>query len=207
MLVDMKITEFLKELASDSPAPGGGAAAALSGAMGAALAAMYMRLTIGKKNYEDVEDLFKKKLEEVEALRKRITELTDEDADAFNEVMAAFKLPKNTEEEKEARKKKIQEAFKKAATIPLETCKACRNVIDIVLEIGLKGNKNVMSDAAAAALCALNGLKTAALNVEINIPFIKDEEFVNKLRSELDEVMKDVDKKVEDLVNEIRKNF
>ncbi|MHA2309618.1 MAG: cyclodeaminase/cyclohydrolase family protein, partial [Candidatus Heimdallarchaeaceae archaeon] len=96
MLIGMKITDFLNELASSAPAPGGGAAAAIAGAMGAALGSMVARLTIGKEGYEDVEDLFKEKLRRTEELRKELTELVDKDANAFSGVIAAFGLPKDT---------------------------------------------------------------------------------------------------------------
>ena len=116
----MEITEFLDELASDSPAPGGGAAAAISGAMGAALGSMVARLTIGKEEYAGVEDFFKAKLEKTEALREKLTDLVDKDANAFSGVIAAFRLPKDTEEEKAARSAKILAEYKVAAEIPLE---------------------------------------------------------------------------------------
>ncbi|MHA1222481.1 MAG: cyclodeaminase/cyclohydrolase family protein [Candidatus Heimdallarchaeaceae archaeon] len=208
-LIDMEITEFLDELASSSPAPGGGAAAAIAGAMGAALGSMVSRLTIGKEGYEAVEDFFKEKLEKMEELRKTLTELVDKDANAFSGVIAAFRLPKETEEQKAIRSAKILSEYKVAAEIPMETCKACREVINHLLEMGTKGNKNALSDIAVGALCALTGLKSAAHNVEINLGYIskKDEEYGKKLESELEELLTDVDAKVNKLDKEVRATF
>lgn len=206
-LKNMKITEFLDELASSSPAPGGGSAACLSGAMGAALSAMVANLTIGKEKYKDVEDLFTRTRDEVEKLRHELTDLIDKDANAFSGVIEAFKMPKDTEEQKQKRSAKIQQEYKKAAMVPMETCRTCRKVIDILLEQGTKGNKNALSDIAVGALCALTGLKAAALNVEINLPAIKDEEFVANMRKELSELMEGVDEKVAKLVEDVKATF
>jgi len=126
LLIHQKITDFLDELASDSPAPGGGSAACLSGSMGAALGSMVARLTIGKEGYEDVEEFFKEKLVKTEELREKIINLLDKDANAFSGVIAAFRMPKETEEEKSARSAKILEGYKHATEVPLESCRACR---------------------------------------------------------------------------------
>ena len=205
----MEITEFLDELASDSPAPGGGAAAAISGAMGAALGSMVARLTIGKEGYEGVEDFFKAKLEKTEALREKLTDLVDKDANAFSGVIAAFRLPKDTEEEKAARSAKILAEYKVAAEIPLETCKACKEVINLHLEMGTKGNQQALSDIGVGALCALTGLKSAMHNVEINLGWIKnkDAEYAEKMYAELEELVEGIDEEVSKLDEEIKATF
>ena len=203
----MTITEFLDELASSSPAPGGGSAACVAGAMGAALGSMVANLTIGKEKYQEVEELFTKAKEQTEKLRQELTDLIDKDANAFSGVIEAFKMPKDTEEQKKARSAKIQEEYKKAAMVPMETCRACRKVIDLLLETGTKGNKNAVSDIAVGALCALTGLKAASLNVEINLPAIKDEEFVASMKKELAELLEGVDEKVSKLIEEVRTLF
>ena len=209
MLIDKVITDFLDELASDSPAPGGGAAACLAGAMGAALGSMVARLTIGKEGYEDVQDFFKAKLEKTEILRIKLTELTDQDANAFSGVIKAFGMPKNTEEEKAARSAKILAEYKVAAEVPLETCKACREVIDLHLEMGTKGNKQALSDIGVGALCALTGLKSAMHNVEINLGWIKnkDAEYAEKMYAELEGLIEGVEEKVNKLDQEIKATF
>ncbi|MCG3227229.1 MAG: cyclodeaminase/cyclohydrolase family protein [Candidatus Heimdallarchaeota archaeon] len=208
MLIGMKITDFLNELASSAPAPGGGAAAAIAGAMGAALGSMVARLTIGKEGYEDVEDLFKEKLRRTEELRKELTGLVDKDANAFSGVIAAFGLPKDTEEQVAARSEKILAEYKVAAEIPLETVKACKEVIDILNELGTKGNVQALSDIGVGALCALTGLKSAAHNVEINLAWIKkkDADYAEKMYKELEELI-EVEEIVAKLDDEVKATF
>ncbi len=185
-LVEMKISEFIEELSSDSPAPGGGSVAALSGALSAALSSMVCNLTIGKEKYKDVEYDMENILERLQNIKKRLLEIIDEDTEAFNQVMDAFKLPKNTEEEKKVRKEKIQEALKKAAHVPLETARLCAEIIEISKEVAEKGNKNSITDAGVSMIMADAGLKSAILNVKINLKSIEDEKFVDSLIYELD---------------------
>lgn len=206
-LINLKMTSFLNELASDSPAPGGGSAACLTAAMGAALGSMVSNLTIGKEKYKDVEDFFKEKVQKTEKLRKKLTNLVYKDANAFSGVIQAFKMPKETEEQKAARSAKIQEEYKHAADVPMETCRTCREVIDLLEEMGTKGNAHALSDVAVGALCALTGLKSAALNVKINIPAIKDEAYVEETKKELNELLEGAEEKVNKLVEEIEKTF
>ncbi|MCK5112283.1 MAG: glutamate formimidoyltransferase, partial [Thermoplasmatales archaeon] len=184
-LASMKINNFLNELASSSPAPGGGSVAALSGALGTALSSMVCNLTIGKEKYEDVQDEIKNTLEKSERIRKQLTELIDKDTEAFNDVMKAFKMPKETEEQKEKRKQAIQKGYKTAAKVPLETAKACEKILDIAMVVAEKGNKNSITDAAVSALMAQAGVKSAILNIKINLGSIKDDEFVERISFEI----------------------
>jgi methenyltetrahydrofolate cyclohydrolase len=174
------IGKFLDELASSAPTPGGGGAAALSGAMGAALVSMVCNLTIGKKNYEAVSEDLKKTLARAEALREELTKGIDEDVVAFNTLMGAYGLPKATDEEKAARTAAIQEALKVATLAPLATCKVCYDVIALSREAADKGNLGVISDAGVAVLAANAGLRSCALNVFINAKSIKDRDFAEK---------------------------
>ena len=199
-LVDMNINEFLDELASNSPAPGGGSVAALSGALGTALSSMVCNLTIGKEKYEDVQDEIKNTLEKSEQVRMQLTELIDKDTEAFNDVMKAFKMPKETEEQKEKRKQAIQKGYKTAAKVPLETAKACEKILDIAMVIAEKGNKNSITDAAVSALMAQAGVKSAILNVKINLGSIKDDEFVERISFEIDELQKNADDKTNEIM-------
>jgi len=199
-LVDMNINEFLDELASNSPAPGGGSVAALSGALGTALSSMVCNLTIGKEKYEDVQDEIKDTLEKSEQVKKQLTELIDKDTEAFNDVMKAFKMPKETEEQKEKRKQAIQKGYKTAAKVPLETAKACEKILDIAMVIAEKGNKNSITDAAVSALMAQAGVKSAILNVKINLGSIKDDEFVERISFEIDELQKNADDKTNEIM-------
>ncbi len=179
------MNEFFDELASSSPAPGGGSVSALCGSLGGALNSMVCNLTINKKGYESVSEEMNGLLEKSEVLRNRLYQLTDEDAQAFNKVMKAFKLPKDTDMEKKVRKDAIQEAFKGAAHVPLTIAGLCVKVSELSKETALKGNKNSITDSAVAALVARAGMQGASLNVRINLGSIKDEEFNAKALAEL----------------------
>lgn len=198
-LVEMSILEFLDELGSDSPAPGGGSVAALSGALAAALGEMVCNLTIGKEKYADVENELEEALDKCKKVRDRLTWLIDKDTKVFNEVIRAFKLPKETEEEKEVRKNAVQNAFKNAASVPFETAKTCFEVLHLAKIVAEKGNKNSISDAGVSALLANAGIKSAVYNIRINLGWIKDEDFVDKIKSEIEEI----ENRSETLVKEI----
>jgi len=206
-LASMKIEGFLSELASNSPAPGGGSVAALSGSLGAALSSMVCNLTIGKEKYSDVQGEIKKVLRESEKLRKDLTKLIDEDTEAFNDVMRAFKMPKETDKQKEIRSKAIQNGYKTAAKVPLETAKACEKILDVALVVANKGNKNSITDAAVSALMAQAGAISAILNVKINIGSIKDEAFVKKISSELEKLEKDTTDKTSRILNIVNRSL
>ena len=193
MIKDMTIQTFLDELASKASTPGGGAAAAISGAMGAALISMVANFTIGKKGYEDVEDESKDILDKAEKLRAELTEAINDDVRVFNRVMASYGMPKETDEEKAARSAEIQEALKEATDVPLECAKLCREVVNLSQPIADKGNNNVISDAGVAVLAGYAGLRSAALNVYINIGGIKDKEFADDRRQKLDSLLDGMD--------------
>lgn len=171
------IAKFLDELASEQPTPGGGGAAAILGAVGAALVSMVANLTIGKKNYEAFDAELKATNAEAEKVRAELTAAIDEDVVAFNAVMGAYGLPRGTDEEKAARAAAIQAALKQATDAPLRAVKACHEVIKLSAVVADKGNINVISDAGVAVLAANAGLRSAALNVYINAKSIKDREF------------------------------
>ncbi|GJE73446.1 MULTISPECIES: methenyltetrahydrofolate cyclohydrolase [Methylorubrum] len=183
------IAKFLDGLASSAPTPGGGGAAAISGAMGAALVSMVCNLTIGKKKYVEVEAELKGVLEKSEALRKTLTGMIADDVEAFDAVMGAYGLPKNTDEEKAARADKIQAALKTATDVPLACCRACREVIDLAEITADKGNLNVISDAGVAVLSAFAGLRSAALNVYVNAKGLDDRAFAEERLKELETIL------------------
>jgi formiminotetrahydrofolate cyclodeaminase len=180
MTKDESITKFLDDLASERPTPGGGGAAAVMGAIGAALVSMVANLTIGKKNYEAVEDDLKKARAEAERLRAELTAAIEEDVVAFNSVMGAYGLPRATDEDKAKRSEAIQAALKDATLAPLRAVKACFEVILLSEAAADKGNLNVISDAGVAVLAANAGLRSAALNVYINAKAIKDRAFAEE---------------------------
>ena len=171
---------FLDELASDSPAPGGGSAAGLAGALGAALVSMVASLTIGSEKYRDNWEQMGEVMKESERLRGRFLELMTEDADAFNSFMAALKLPKSTDIEKSARLDAMSAAAKRITEVPLETLGLCANAASLALKAAELGNPNTASDAGSAALMAEAAGKAAALNVRINLSSLKDEEFASE---------------------------
>ena len=169
---------FLDELASSSPAPGGGSVAALAGALGAALTSMVCNLTIGKKKYADVQADMKKVLDQAEELRGVFTVLVDKDTEAFNKVMEAFGLPKETDPQRALRAAAINEATKEASLVPLEVMKHCIDALALVQEVASKGNVNSISDAGVSALMLNAACQSAALNVRINLNALNDAEFV-----------------------------
>jgi formiminotetrahydrofolate cyclodeaminase len=194
------LTDFLAELASDAPTPGGGSVAALAGALGASLTSMVSNLTIGKKKYEDVEDDMKAALETAEALRLELTRLIDEDANAFDGFMDALKLPKDTDEQKAVRKAAMQKALVDAATVPLVVMEKCVRVIDVAATAAGKGNANAVSDAGVAALVARAGAHAARLNVLINLGGITADEhasFVSEARAAIGNLAAEADSKAE----------
>ncbi|GAI61927.1 unnamed protein product, partial [marine sediment metagenome] len=147
MLIDKKVSNFLNELASNSPTPGGGSVAALAGALGVALISMVGNLTVGKKKYEDVEEDIKKIISSSEKLRYELSQLIEEDVKVFNNFMATYKMPKETEDEKKIRTEKMQEALIKAAKVPLRVAYKCLDILSLSKEVAEKGNINVVSDA------------------------------------------------------------
>lgn len=189
MTKNNSIATFLDDLASERPTPGGGGAAAVSGAIGAALVSMVANLTIGKKNYEAVEEDLKAARAKAEALRAELTAAIEEDVVAFNSVMGAYGLPRATDEEKAKRAEAIQTALKEATLAPLRAVKACFEVIALSAIAADKGNLNVISDAGVAVLAANAGLRSAALNVFINAKAIKDRDFAEKQIAEVNALL------------------
>lgn len=189
MITDQTIERFLDELASASPTPGGGSAAAITGAMGAALVAMVCNLTIGKKGYEAVDADMRDLLEQTESLRARLTGMVAEDVAAFDALMASYKLPKTTDDEKAARSAAIQAGLRQATEAPLACARACADVIRLADRAAEGGNVNVISDAGVGVLAGWAALRSAALNVHINAPQIKDRAFADKALTELEALL------------------
>lgn len=169
MLKNLTVEGFISELASKSPAPGGGSTAALSAALGAALTSMVCNLTIGKKKYAEVSEELSGVLEHSELLRARLVDLIDKDTEAFNQIMEAYSLPKETEEEKIRRDEAIQKATLGATLTPLEVMHTCLEVLKLTDIAARKGNPNSLSDAGCAALQLMAGVRGAHYNVLINL--------------------------------------
>jgi formiminotetrahydrofolate cyclodeaminase len=204
MTKDKTIAAFLDDLASERPTPGGGGAAAVCGAIGAALVSMVANLTIGKKNYEAVSEELKAVNEMAEQLRAELTGAIDEDVAAFNSVMGAYGLPRATEEEKAKRTAAIQAALKGATLAPLRAVKACFEVMRLSAAVAEKGNLNVISDAGVAVLAANAGLRSAALNVFINAKAIKDRDFAEKQLAEVNALLTQAAEITEEVYRTVR---
>lgn len=185
----MPLEEFLDALASAAPTPGGGGAAAIMGAMGAALISMVANLTVGKKGYEAVEVEMKSQRTESEAMRAQFTAMIADDVAAFNQLMAGYRLSKDTDEQKSARAAAIQEGLKQATRVPLACARLCGEAIRLSQRSAQHGNKAVISDTGAAALSLQAALRSAALNVYINAPAIKDRTFVDVASAELEALL------------------
>lgn len=185
MLVQLSVEDFNRELGSNSPAPGGGSVAALSGALGAELISMVCKLSIGKKGYEAFDGELNEGLRKTESLSKSLLKRIDLDTDAFKDVMAAFKMPKEPEDAKKARTDAIQRGYKEAVQSPLGIARECLDVLKIANTLLGKSNTNALSDLGVASLQAHAGLEGAIMNVKINIPSIKDEKFVAETSSEI----------------------
>jgi formiminotetrahydrofolate cyclodeaminase len=201
---DKSIQIFLDELASKSATPGGGSVSALLGAQSAALTSMVCNLTLGKPKYAEVEAEMQVLLQKSEALREKLTGLIKADVDVFNRLMAAYGLPKGTDEEKYARAEVIQAVLKAATEVPLDCARACAEAIKLSRCAANKGNPGVISDAGAAVMAGYGGLKSAALNVYINTGNLKDRQFAETKLAELETILKDVDVVVEDVYQTVK---
>jgi formiminotetrahydrofolate cyclodeaminase len=188
LLANLKITEYLEKAAAGTAVPGGGSVAALNAALAAGLTEMVANLTIGKKGYEAVAEEMNYIVGKSTELREKLTAAIDRDAEAYSEVMAAFKLPKATDQEKGLRKPAIQKAFKHAALVPLEVANHAVKVIDLAGRAVDSGNKNAVTDGLVAAMNAKTAALAALYNVKINLSSIEDDEFVKKLTREINDL-------------------
>lgn len=191
------LKDFVESVASASPAPGGGSVSAAAGALAAALTGMVCRLTVGKKKYEDVKDEIADTMKEADALKDELLALVREDADAFDQVMAAMKMPKISDQDKAARDEALQKATIVAAEVPLKVMKTALKVIDFAEVAADKGNVNSVSDAGCAALNARSAVLGAYLNVKINIPGIEDEAVRNRIGDEAEKVKDEAESKAQ----------
>ena len=199
-LVEQRVIDFVAATASKEPTPGGGAIAALTAATGAALAEMVANLTFGKKGYEAVQTEMEVLQAKAEEIRNRMLELSQADADVCNIFMNALGLPKNTDEEKAARTAAIQQAYKDAAMVPFEIGELANQIFDLAELASRKGNQNLITDGIIAAINARAAVKSAFLNVRINLSGIKDESFVEELTSKMYAIEKDLDVKESSII-------
>src|SRR5580698_5266077 len=179
MITQRPLETFLDDLASGAPTPGGGSAAAVIGAMGAALVSMVCNVTLGKKGQEAVAPEMQSVRDESERLRTRLTAMVADDVAAFDGLMAAYRLPKGSDEEKSHRAEAIQSTLRAATETPLACARACAEVVGLSRRAGEHGYSGVVSDAGVGVLAANSALRSAALNVYINAPSLKDREYAH----------------------------
>ena len=203
-LIEMKANDFVNEVSRDTPAPGGGSIAAFAGSLGAALASMVSNLTIGKKGYKQVEQDLINLAEKAQNLKDKLLKAVDDDTNAFNAYMQARRLPQSTEEEKQNREKAIQDGLKEAINVPLNTAKQSFEALKIASEVVRKGNKNSVTDAGVGAQIAYTGIIGGIFNVLINLPPIKDQNFVENMKSTCTQLEKESQKILEGTIKQVK---
>ncbi|MEG1621689.1 MAG: cyclodeaminase/cyclohydrolase family protein [Oscillospiraceae bacterium] len=206
-LVDMKIADFAELLSSASPAPGGGSAAALEGAIGASLTAMVASLTIGKKKYAEYDELAQETLKTAIALKNKFIDVIDRDTEAFNGMSAVFAMPKETESEKSARQDAMQSALKNCTKTPFEMMELSLATLELTSSIVGKSNKSASSDLGVSALSIKAAVQGAWLNILINIGGIKDENFTGEYRKKGELILAKALPLADEIYDEILKNL
>lgn len=192
-LVDLTLTGYTEEVRGESPAPGGGSVSAYAAALGASLTQMVGSLTIDKKAFENLTDdeknLMKENQKKLDSIREELLDIVDTDANSFDDVMAAFKLPKQTEEDKKKRTTAIQEGYKKALETPIRAAELGLEAMKLQSIYANKGNKNAITDVGVGTLLLQSGVEGALFNALINLNSVKDEEYVKNKRNQVDEIM------------------
>ena len=192
-LVELSVKDFLNIVDSKSPAPGGGSVSALVSALGCTLGRMVAHLTFDKKKYKELPEgeqiIFKNAFEEIDDYRKVLEELVDKDTEAYNLVMAAYKLPKENDVEKEIRKITIEKNLKLAIETPLEICKISKKTLKALKIILKYGNKNAITDLGVSAILLYSGIEGGILNVKVNLAGLDDERFKMETINQLDEIL------------------
>ena len=191
-LVELDVLKFLDVVDSNSPAPGGGSVSALASSLGASLARMVAHLSFGKKKYEalsdDVKAKFVANFDELLKIKNELNDLIDRDSEAYNTVMAAYKLPKETDEEKAARSTEIQKSLKYAIQTPYDIVVLSGKAISLLGEILANGNQNAITDIGVGTMLLMVGLEGGILNVKVNLSSIKDTAYVEKINKEISEI-------------------
>ncbi len=189
-LKDLTIEEFAKVTASDAPAPGGGSVAAAAGSLAAALAEMVANLTIGKEKYAEAENEMRELAGKGQAVREKLIADIQRDSSSFNLYMAALRMPKDTEEEKTARREAMQRGLKEAAMVPLSVAETAAEIFPLAEAAVARGNANAVTDGLVSAMMARTAVLSALLNVKINLNSIKDEAF----RADMEKQVKGLEK-------------
>lgn len=200
VLKDLSLVDYLAKTASGDPVPGGGSSAALNAALAAALTEMVAQLTIGRKNFENVDAEMRAVAEKASSLRQKLVQDIDRDSDAYAQVLKAFQMPRATAEEKAERASAVQEAFQQAALVPLGVARDAVALMDLGRTVISKGNPNAASDGAAGVLAARMAARTAVYNVKINLGSIKDGKFVSELTRAADRLEAEADAKEKEIL-------
>lgn len=191
-LIDLTVQNFLNEVDSKSPAPGGGSVSSLVSALGCTLGRMVAHLTFNKKAYKELTEIdrnkFEKSFNELDFFRSKLEELVDKDTEAYNLVMSAYKLPKETKMDIEVRTKAIENNLKLAIDTPLEICRLSQNALKNLKDILEYGNKNAITDLGVSAILLFSGIEGGILNVKVNLLSLKDEVFKKEILNELEEI-------------------
>lgn len=204
MFKDRKIVEFIENLSSSEPTPGGGTVAALLASISSSLVNMVYNITINKKIFNNLDKSIKSEIllakDRIDNMTNIFLKLMDDDSRAFTKVMESFKLPKSTEEEMFLRNIKIQDSYKEALYTPLQTVRESYKLYDYIYLAGRYGNKNAITDVAVAALSLQSAIEGATLNVRINAKYIEDKEYTNLAIYECNEIVKNGIKKRDEIL-------
>ena len=192
-LTKLSCQEFLEKLASNSPTPGGGGGAAMAGALAVALTSMVGNLTVGKEKFAQHETEVQELLAKAEALRMKMFALVNADAEVFNNFMVCYRMPKNTDEEKQARNQAIQNAAKEAAEVPLKIAESCLEVMKLAERIAIIGNPGAITDAVVSSIMARAALRSAVYNVVVNLKLIKDEAYNQAMYATIEAMQKEAE--------------
>ncbi len=201
MLTDQKVNQFLEQTASGIPVPGGGSISALSAALGAGLTEMVANLTVKKKGYEAVEARMQDIAAKGRSLRDKLAAAVDKDANAYNDVLTAYKMPKNTEAEQDARSRAIQEAMQNAARVPMAVAYDALQVMDLAEKVIREGNRNAVSDGAVGVMMARTAALGALFNVRINLASIKDKLFVEEMTKEVEKLERRIHEREKEILS------
>ncbi len=211
MFIDNSLREYIANVASGDPTPGGGSVSALVGSIGGALTNMVSKLTVGKKAYEGLSEEIKSQIlvnsKEIEKLVEELSNIVDEDTKAFDKVMDAFKMPKETDEQKQARSRAVQEGYKIALEVPLRCATKCLRILELQEVFANYGNANAITDVGVGILLAYSGMEGALFNVTINLGSIKDEEFKKENEAKVNNLLNEGKRIKEELIKIVYKRL
>ncbi len=203
MYLDKPLKDYLDRLAAGTPSPGGGSAAALAGALAAALTCMVANFTVGREKFRTVEGRVREILTRAEEIRQDLTRLVEKDTEVYDEVSAAYRLPRQTDEEKERRREAIDRALRNATQVPLEVARYSREILLLNQELAEIGNPNLISDVGVAGILARDSFQTAVLNIEINLAHILDIGYRKEIRHLFQPWMEEINGVAEEICKQV----